>query len=138
SLASRRIAEARAKVRGLSNIRFHTGSLLDLPRLDLGRFDYIDCCGVLHHLADPTAGLASLAAVMAPDGGMGLMLYGALGRSGVYEAQAMLKALGAAAEDLSTGIDLAKRLIGQLPATSALVRNPAIGDYRRGEDAALV
>jgi SAM-dependent methyltransferase len=138
SLASRRIAEARAKVRGLSNIRFHTGSLLDLPRLDLGRFDYIDCCGVLHHLADPAAGLASLAAVMAPDGGMGLMLYGALGRSGVYEAQSMLKALGSANEPLSSGIDLAKRLIAQLPATSALARNPAIGDYRRGEDAALV
>ncbi|HYV88679.1 MAG TPA: class I SAM-dependent methyltransferase [Candidatus Polarisedimenticolia bacterium] len=138
SLASRHIAEARAKVRGLSNIRFHTGSLLDLPRLDLGRFDYIDCCGVLHHLADPAAGLASLAAVMAPDGGMGLMLYGALGRSGVYEAQAMLKALGSANEPLSSGIDLAKRLIAQLPATSALARNPAIGDYRRGEDAALV
>ena len=84
SAASRRIAEARAKVRGLSNIRFHTGSLLDLPRLDLGRFDYIDCCGVLHHLADPPAGLAALGAAMAPDGGMGLMLYGALGRSGVY------------------------------------------------------
>ncbi|HEY2890372.1 MAG TPA: class I SAM-dependent methyltransferase [Dongiaceae bacterium] len=138
SLASRHIAEARATVRGLSNIRFHTGSLLDLPKLDLGRFDYIDCCGVLHHLADPAAGLAALAAVMAPDGGMGLMLYGALGRSGVYEAQAMLKALVSADEPLSTGIDLAKRLIEQLPATNMLTRNPAIGDYRRGEDAALV
>lgn len=138
SQSSRRIAEARATVRGLTNIRFHTGSLLDLPALDLGRFDYIDCCGVLHHLADPAAGLAALAGVMAPDGGMGLMLYGALGRSGVYEAQTMLKALGAAGEPLSTGIDLAKRLIAQLPATNTLARNPAIGDYRRGEDAALV
>jgi SAM-dependent methyltransferase len=138
SAASRRIAEARATVRGLTNIRFHTGSLLDGSKLDLGRFDYIDCCGVLHHLEDPAAGLASLAAVMAPDGGMGLMLYGALGRSGVYEAQAMLKALGSAGEPLSTGIDLAKRLIAQLPVTNALTRNPAIGDYRRGEDAALV
>jgi SAM-dependent methyltransferase len=138
SQSSRRIAEARATVRGLTNIRFHTGSLLDLPALDLGRFDYIDCCGVLHHLENPSAGLAALAAVMASDGGMGLMLYGALGRSGVYEAQAMLKALGSTDEPLSTGIDLAKRLIGQLPATNALARNPAIGDYRRGEDAALV
>jgi 2-polyprenyl-3-methyl-5-hydroxy-6-metoxy-1,4-benzoquinol methylase len=50
SAASRRIAEARAEVRGLTNIRFHTGSLLDLPSLGLGPFDYIDCCGVLHHL----------------------------------------------------------------------------------------
>ena len=52
SKASRAIAEQRARVRGLSNIKFMTGSLLDLPTLGLGRFDYIDCCGVLHHLAD--------------------------------------------------------------------------------------
>ncbi len=138
SAASRRIAEARARVRGLANIRFHTGSLLDLPGLGLGRFDYIDCCGVLHHLEDPAAGLVALKAAMQPEGGMGLMLYGALGRSGVYDAQAMLKMLGEAGEPLSTGIDLAKRLLGQLPETNRLSRNPAIGDYRRGEDAALV
>lgn len=138
SAASRRVAEARAAVRGLTNVRFHTGSLLDLPAMNLGRFDYIDCCGVLHHLEDPAAGIAALAGVMAPEGGMGLMLYGALGRHGVYEAQAMLKMLGEAGEPLTGGIDLAKRLIGQLPETNALARNPAIGDYRRGEDAALV
>src|ERR1700757_4994232 len=39
--SSRRIAEARAAQRGLTNIRFVTGSLLDAP--SLGRFDYIDC-----------------------------------------------------------------------------------------------
>jgi SAM-dependent methyltransferase len=138
SAASRRIAEARAKIRGLTNVHFHTGSLLDLPAMNLGRFDYIDCCGVLHHLENPAAGLAALASIMAPDGGMGLMLYGALGRRGVYDAQAMLKILGEAGEPLAGGLDLAKRLIGQLPETNALVRNPAIGDYRRGEDAAIV
>ena len=137
SAASRRIAEARAAARGLANIRFHTGSLLDLPDLRLGRFDYIDCCGVLHHLADPAAGLVALKSVMAPDGGMGLMLYGALGRTGVYEAQAMLKMLDAGA-GLPARIELAKRLMGQLPQTNWLARNAAIGDYKRGEDAAIV
>src|SRR5215470_11663352 len=39
SAASRRIAEARARARGLGSIHFHTGSLLDLPRSNLGRFD---------------------------------------------------------------------------------------------------
>ena len=42
STASRRIAEARARARGLTNLRFETGSLLDLPTLDLGLFDYLD------------------------------------------------------------------------------------------------
>src|SRR5262249_26305772 len=73
SAAACRIAEARAKTRGLAGIRFMTGSLLDLPAMGLDAFDYIDCCGVLHHLEDPAAGLAALKSVMAPSGGIGLM-----------------------------------------------------------------
>ena len=138
SAASRRIAEARAKVRGLTSIQFLSGSLLDLPRLGLGRFDYIDCCGVLHHLDDPSAGLAALASVMAPEGGMGLMLYGAVGRTGVYHAQAMLKMLAQDDAPLAQRVDLARRLVAQLPDTNWLARNPAIGDYRRGDDSGLV
>jgi len=141
SKASRAIAEQRAKVRGLGNITFLTGSLLDLPSLGLGPFDYIDCCGVLHHLADPPAGLAALAAALAPDGGMGIMVYGALGRTGVYPMQAMLKTLSAyapapaltATNQLATARDLLK----QLPATNWLRRNPAIGDHLAGGDAGL-
>ncbi len=75
------------RARGLENISFHQGSLLDLPGRGWPPFDYIDCCGVLHHLADPAAGLAALVAVLAPGGGLGLMLYGELGRTGVYPAQ---------------------------------------------------
>ncbi len=55
--AAREIAEARARARGLTNISFHQGYLLELPGLGLGSFDYIDCCGVLHQLEDPRAGL---------------------------------------------------------------------------------
>ena len=54
SSASRAVCEQRAQIRGLRNIRFMTASLLDLPSMGLGRFDYIDCTGVLHHLPDPT------------------------------------------------------------------------------------
>ena len=141
SKASRAIAEQRATVRGLANITFMTGSLLDLPSLGLGRFDYIDCCGVLHHLADPAAGLAALYGVLAPTGGMGIMVYGALGRTGVYPMQAMLKTLAAyapapaltATNQLATARDLLK----QLPATNWLRRNPAIGDHLAGGDAGL-
>jgi len=141
SAASRAIAQQRAQVRGLDTITFMTGSLLDLPRLDLGRFDYIDCCGVLHHLPDPDAGLAALAEVLSPDGGMGVMVYGALGRTGVYPVQAMLRTLAAYAPapavtptmQLATARDLMK----QLPATNWLRRNPAIGDHLAGGDAGL-
>ena len=64
SEASIATARARADVRGLQNIDFVHGSLLDLPALDLGTFDYIDCCGVLHHLDDPIAGLRALTACL--------------------------------------------------------------------------
>jgi SAM-dependent methyltransferase len=128
-------------VRGLDNIRFITGSLLDLPALGLGRFDYIDCCGVLHHLADPAAGLAALAEALAPDGGMGVMVYGALGRTGVYPMQAMLRTLAAysPAPALTPKAQLttARDLLQQLPATNWLRRNPAIGDHLAGGDAGL-
>src|SRR5260221_1990485 len=61
STASLAICEARAKARGLRNITFLTGSLLDLPTMAIGQFDYIDCTGVLHHLPGPSAGMKALA-----------------------------------------------------------------------------
>ena len=135
SRASRKIAEDRARVRGLTNIRFATGSLLDAARH--GTFDYIDCCGVLHHLEDPAAGIAALAAALAPGGGLGLMLYGRIGRRGVYDAQAVLRALSADGEPLADRIGLARAYLANLPATNWLARNPAIGDHKTG-DAGLV
>jgi 2-polyprenyl-3-methyl-5-hydroxy-6-metoxy-1,4-benzoquinol methylase len=96
SEAARRIAEARIAARGLHRlVTFHAGSLLDVAAIAPGPYDYIDCCGVLHHLDDPAAGLRALSAQLSPEGGMGLMVYGALGRTGVYDAQAMLRALAA-------------------------------------------
>jgi SAM-dependent methyltransferase len=136
SAAARRIAEARAAARGLANIRFVTASLLDLPGLGLGRFDYIDCCGVLHHLADPAAGLAALAAALAEGGGLGLMVYGALGRTGVYPVQEVLRDL-ARGLPLAERVGLARRLLDDLPATNWFRRNPFLGDHKRS-DAELV
>ena len=47
SAAARRIAEQRARNRGLENITWITASLLEIPDLDLGEFDFINCSGVL-------------------------------------------------------------------------------------------
>jgi SAM-dependent methyltransferase len=137
SKASCAIAEARAAARGLANLRFVTGSLLDLDSLSLGRFDYIDCCGVLHHLEDPAAGLAALKRALAPAGGMGLMLYGALGRIGVYHAQALLADLGVQEETPQARLPLARKLLAQLPPTNWLKRNPFVGDHVAEGDAGL-
>lgn len=143
SAASRAIAEERARVRGLANITFATASLLDLPGSDLvaeyGPFDYIDCCGVLHHLDDPLAGLAALVDVLAPGGGLGLMVYGELGRTGVYHAQAMLRLLGQGSPDAAPAdrVALARRLLGALPDSNWLRRNPWVADHREAGDAGV-
>jgi 2-polyprenyl-3-methyl-5-hydroxy-6-metoxy-1,4-benzoquinol methylase len=64
SQAAREIAEARASVRGLTNIHFVEGSLLEAERHVGKAFDYIDCCGVLHHLDEPEAGIGALRSVI--------------------------------------------------------------------------
>ncbi|MDA0674814.1 MAG: methyltransferase [Proteobacteria bacterium] len=136
SAASRAVAERRAAVRGLANIVFITGTIEDLPGLAAGTFDYIDCCGVLHHLADPARGLAALVGLLAPQGGLGLMVYGPFGRTGVYPAQDLLRQLvddGPPVERARA----ARRIIDALPPSNWLKRNPFVGDYLSGGDAGL-
>jgi Methyltransferase domain len=47
-------------------------------------FDVIICTGVLHHLAEPDAGLRALRSVLKPDGAMYLLVYAPYGRAGVH------------------------------------------------------
>lgn len=127
SSASRRVAEARAAARGLGSMRFVTGSLLDAAAL--GPFDYIDCCGVLHHLEDPDAGARALAAALAPGGGIGIMVYGELGRSGVYAMQDLLRQVAPPDLPAADRVGLARRVVRSLPETNLLRRNPLLGDH---------
>ena len=135
--AARQVAEARAAARRLGNIRFEEGSLLELEGSGLGPFDYIDCCGVLHHLPDPLAGLKSLASVLAPGGGMGLMVYAPHGRTGVYMLQDALRLLAPTEDPPAARIDAARRLWKQVPETAWLKRNPWLTDHISGGDAGL-
>jgi SAM-dependent methyltransferase len=62
---------------------------------ELGRrFDKVVCTGVLHHLADPDAGLRALRAVLKPEGAMYLMVYAAYGRNGISMIQEYCRRLG--------------------------------------------
>jgi SAM-dependent methyltransferase len=130
SCASRAVAEKRADVRGLTGITFHTASLLDAP--DFGEFDYIDCCGVLHHLSDPGAGFKALRAACAPTGGLGFMVYAPLGRSGVYPLQQAFGALFAnhgPAERLAA----ARAIFAKLPSGHLFKTNPHLGDHKQSD-----
>ncbi|MEL6618922.1 MAG: class I SAM-dependent methyltransferase [Pseudomonadota bacterium] len=130
SRAARRVAEKRAQVRKLQGIRFETGSLLDAA--SHGTFDYIDCCGVLHHLPDPQAGFDALAAALSPDGGLGLMVYAPHGRSGVYPLQSGFGALlnGLPPE---RRLKAAKRIFLALPDAHPFKRNMRVVDHEQGD-----
>lgn len=131
--AARRIAEARAAARDLKNVRFLAGSLLDVATLAPGPYDYIDCCGVLHHLDDPTAGLRALAQQLSPDGGMGLMLYGAYGRAGVYPLQMALRQMIPAEASYAEQVAAARKILADLPETNQFLRNSFVTDHKQSD-----
>ena len=130
SQAARDIAQARAQVRGLTGITFVTGSLLDAG--DHGPFDYIDCCGVLHHLPTPQDGFDALARALAPGGGIGLMVYAPHGRSGVYPLQQAFGAL-LAGMDPPRKLAAAKRILAGLPEGHPFRRNPHLVDHEQSD-----
>ncbi len=77
------------------------------------RFDHVVCTGVLHHLADPEAGLRVLAGVLAPHGAMHVMVYAPYGRTGVYMLQEFCRRVGIDASD--DGIRELGRVLEALP-----------------------
>ena len=97
---------------GLSNLRLFKGNLLDVGSLG-ERFDVIQCTGVLHHMADPGAGLAALRDVLSPDGVMVLMLYGQTVRVGVYMLQDAFQRMGI--EQTPEGVGELRRILSELP-----------------------
>ncbi len=125
SEASQAVAQARAEVRGLNNIQWLSGSLLDLGGMDLEPFDYISCTGVLHHLASPEDGLKSLAAVLKPEGSMLLMLYGKYGRRPVYDMQALLRRFLPADDSSADKVARVRTLLSSLPKTNWFIRDMA-------------
>jgi SAM-dependent methyltransferase len=104
---------ALARKHNLTNL---VATLLPIERVAaLDRtFDLIICTGVLHHLADPDAGLRALRSVLRPDGVMYLMVYAPYGRTGVYMLQEYCRRLGIGTsprdiEDLSRALQLLPR-----------------------------
>ncbi|HLZ30210.1 MAG TPA: methyltransferase [Chloroflexota bacterium] len=78
-------------------------------------FDYIIASGVIHHLASPEHGLRALTDVLAPTGGMFLMVYATYGRAGVYMLQDAIRLLGAGA-DYPELVAMTRPLLEHLPA----------------------
>ena len=78
---------------GLGNVRFLQGDLLDVDALG-ERFDAILANGVLHHMADPEAGLRALAGALRPGGAIRIGLYSEYAREVVGKARRAADAAG--------------------------------------------
>ena len=144
SQASIALAQERAQIRGLTNIRWVHESLLNLPGLGLGRFDYINCSGVLHHLVDPDLGLKALRSVLKSDGphpgAIGLMVYASTGRTGVYQMQALMRMVnGAGGESLDEKRKIAntRDLLASLPPSNWFMRSEDLHHDHKAGDAGI-
>lgn len=103
---------------GIKGVEIQERSLFDLDPAKDGQFDYVNCNGVLHHLHDPDAGLAKLAEMTAPDGGLGIWVYAKYGRAGLYHVQnMMLDMVGDRPVD-TAAIELTKAVLEELPRSS--------------------
>ena len=137
SEASIALAKERARIRGLGNITWVHDSLLNLPRLGLAPFDYINCSGVLHHLADPDLGFRALRAVLKPDGAIGLMVYATAGRTGVYQMQALMRLVNGAQADDQRKIANTRDLLASLPPSNWFKRSEDLHHDHKAGDAGI-
>ena len=119
---------------GLDNLARHRLPIEQVS--DLGRdFDLIITTGVLHHMANPAAGMRALAECLRPDGVLAVMLYANYGRVGVHMMQSVFKELGLEQGDASLAVvrDALGHLGPQHPLASYLQIAPDLDD-----DAGLV
>ena len=113
----------------LANLELHQLPIEDVASLDRD-FDLIITTGVLHHMADPAAGMRALGGLLRPDGVLAVMLYANYGRIGVQMMQSVFKDLGLQQDEAS--LEVVRDAIGQLgplhPLASYLQIAPDLGD----------
>jgi SAM-dependent methyltransferase len=93
SLPSLAYARRKTRALGLRNIEYAQADILELGTIDRS-FDTIESVGVLHHLAEPTAGWRVLVSLLRPGGRMCIGLYSQLARRVISEARARIAARG--------------------------------------------
>jgi len=124
SAASIAIARQRVERHNLSSsiqVTFQQGSLLEVAVKKGEEFDFINAVGVIHHLKSPVDGLRALRKVLRAEGGLFMMVYGALGRTGVYDIQDMWRLSNISRREFLNGP--VQDLLKTLPETNWLARN---------------
>ena len=112
---SMNIAQMMTKMRKCSNIVWVRSWIEATPFMGLERFDLFVSTGVLHHLKNPQKGLRVLQDAQLPSGGALLMVYGKLGRSGVYQIQELLRYINTGESSIDSEVVNAKLVLAALP-----------------------
>lgn len=120
---------------GLWNLEARRLPIEEVSSLGL-EFDLIVSTGVLHHLADPAAGMRALGDCLRADGAMAVMLYAKYGRIGVELLESLFRELGLSQDEAS--VDIVKDTIAILPAGHPIQSYFRVAQDLQSSDAALV
>lgn len=122
----------------LANLKAEMRAIEEAPGLGLS-FDLIVCTGVLHHLADPEAGLRALRSVLRPGGMIHLMVYAPYGRTGIYMLQDYARRLGigTSRSEIAELVKVVEALPWQHPLRSVLGQSRDFLDFDAVADALL-
>lgn len=120
---------------GLWNLELRLLPIEELPTMGLD-FDLVVSTGVLHHMADPLAGMAALAACLRPDGAIAVMLYAKYGRIGVEILESVFQDMQLRQDEAS--IQLVKDTISVLPVDHPIHSYLKMARDIKQSDAALV
>lgn len=119
SEASLKRARLRCSVHGIKNVRFQSIDLSKSETFPEGKFDFIECYGVLMSLPDPERVLQELSKRLKPNGILRIMVYTHYGRQRIFQIQKIAKLLGLGPYDKKHPRVL-KNLMLQLPESHPL------------------
>ena len=108
-------SQLRAQMRGDLDIVWVIDWIESIPRLGLGKFDFVGCTGVLHHLKNPQKGINTINEVQSENGGAEYMVYGTYGRTGIYQIQDLLKNINRHDHTMKNELKAAKDILKILP-----------------------
>ena len=108
-------SQLRAKMRGGLDIVWVIEWIESIPKLGLGKFDFVGCTGVLHHLKNPQKGLNEVNEIQTENGGAEYMVYGTIGRTGIYQIQNLLKIINEHGNSMEHELKAAKVVLKIIP-----------------------
>ena len=120
STSSLNILQGRLQIYNIKNVTLYHASILNLDPKKIGKFDFINCVGVLHHLKDPVEGLNKLHSVLKEDGLIYMMVYAQYGRTGIYQMQELMRRINKNTPTYTKKIVNFKHIYAQLPKTHLL------------------